>query len=368
MDNNMRAESPLRVAVIGTGFGGRVQLPGFLAHAETNVVALCGASDQKTRDIAAKYGVRAVYTDYEQMLVDVQPDIVSIVTPPRLHWHMVMASLQAGAHVLCEKPLAMNIGEAQEMLDEANRLGLVHVVDHEFRYLPARYYQRVLVDQGYVGEPVLLEATYMSAMRWDPTRPWNWWSDADQGGGLLGAIGSHYLDGFRWLAGCEIVAVTATLHTTPQYSARIMSDGSGPRPVTSDDGGVLSLEFENGLRGVLNMSAIAGGETQRLAVHGTEGALVVENDLELWGRRHGETLGLMEIPPEYEPPLWVPDENKLLGPFVKLAGLMVDAIRGRAIVSPPTFEDGLAVQQVIDAARLSSAEQRRVEIAEVVTA
>ncbi len=366
--------APLRVAVIGTGFGARVHIPGFLAHAETNVVALCGASEDKTRDIAQQYGVRAVYTDYEQMLVDVKPDVVSISTPPKLHYDMVMAALQAGAHVMCEKPFAMTSEQATEMCDEAVRLKRIHVIDHEFRYLPARYYQKVLVDQGYIGEPVLLEATVMTGMRWDPIRPWNWWMDAEQGGGVLGALGSHFIDAFRWLSGRDVRAVTAQLSTTPQYKKRPLADGSDRRDVTSDDSATVILEMDHkrsdkqtdkpgsGLRAVINLSAVAGGEAMRLAVHGTEGALVVEDDLRLWGRRRGEPLNLVEIPPEYEPPLWIPDENLLLGPFIKLVGLMVDAIRERPLLPLPNFADGVAVQRVLDAARLSSKEGRRVEI------
>lgn len=352
---------PLRVAVIGTGFGARVQIPGFLGYADTQVVALCGASEDRTKSIAAQYGIKAVYTDYEQMLVDVTPDLVSIATPPALHNPMAIAAFQVGAHVLCEKPLALNVDEGSEMLGWARQSRRVHVVDHEFRYLPARYYQRVLVDQGYIGEPVLLEATFLSGARWDPNRAWNWWMDAGQGGGVLGAVGSHYLDAFRWLSGREVRAVTAQLHHTPQYARRPWPEG-GSRAVSSDDGAVLSLELDGGLRGVVTLSAVAGGETQRLAVHGTEGALVVQDDLQLWGRRRGESLSLIAVPPEYEPPLWVPDENLLLGPFVKLVGLMVDQIRGESTVAPATFEDGLAVQRVIDAARVSSESGQRVEL------
>ncbi|MBN1679799.1 MAG: Gfo/Idh/MocA family oxidoreductase [Anaerolineae bacterium] len=355
-------QEPLRVAVIGTGFGSRVQLPGFMSHADVNVVALCGRSEEKTRAVADEYGVRAVYTDYEQMLVDVLPDLISIVTPPAWHAPMTLAALQVGAHVLCEKPFAMNTEEADDMLKEAVRLNRVHVVDFEFRYLPARYYQRVLVDQGYIGEPVLLEGTYMSAMRWDPQRTWNWWMDAEQGGGLLGAIGSHFIDAFRWLSGREVRAVTASLHTSQAFAVRSLPDGSGEREVTSDDSGVIALDLDGGLRGVINLCAVAGGETQRLAVHGTEGALVVENDMTLWGRRRGQPLQPIEIPPEYEPLPWVPEENILLGPFAKLAGLMVDAIRGRAIAPIPTFEDGVAVQRVLDAAYRSHGEGCRVTL------
>ena len=113
---------PLRVAVIGTGFGARVQLPGFLGYAETNVVALCGASEKKTKEIAAQYGVRAVYTDYEQMLVDVKPDVVSIVTPPKLALtHMTMAALQIGRACAVRKTVCHeHRTRRQEMLDEAS--------------------------------------------------------------------------------------------------------------------------------------------------------------------------------------------------------------------------------------------------------
>ncbi|NDJ74948.1 MAG: Gfo/Idh/MocA family oxidoreductase [Chloroflexi bacterium] len=356
---------PLRVAVIGTGFGARVQLPGFLSLADVVVVALCGASDRKTKDIANQYGVRAVYTDFEQMLVDVAPDIVSIVTPPDWHHAMVLAALQVGAHVLCEKPFALDVAQAREMLDEATARNLVHILDFEFRYLPARYYQKVLVDQGYIGEPVLLEATMMSPMRWDPERPWNWWMDAECGGGILGALGSHYIDAFRWLSGREVQAVAASLFTSPHYAWRPMPDGSGDQPVTSDDTVSLALEFDGGLPGLVNLCAVAGGEHDVLAVHGTEGALVVRNHLELWGRRRDEPFDLIPVPEEYEPVPWVPDENLLLGPFTKLVGLMLDAIDGDALVDPPTFADGLAVQAVLDAARLSNAEGRRVALDEL---
>jgi predicted dehydrogenase len=85
--------------------------------------------------------------------------------------------------------------------------------------------------------------------------------------------------------------------------------------------------------------------------------------MHLWGRRRGEDLSLIHVPPEYEPPLWVPDENMLLGPFVRLVGLMVDQIRGRGVVRPPSFGDGLAVQVALDAAYQSNREGRRIEMA-----
>lgn len=350
----------LRVAVIGTGFGARVQLPALMSMGDVQVVALCGRDEEKTKAIAAQFSVQAVYTDYEQMLVDVQPDIVSITTPPATHNPMTVAALQVGAHVICEKPMALDTAEAEEMLQVAEQLQRVHAIDFEFRYLPARYYQKVLVDQGYIGEPLLLEAAWIAPMRWDP-RAWNWWSDAGQGGGMLGAVGSHLIDGFRWLSGREVRAVTAMLYITPQYSTRALPEGRS-RAVTADDSGVLALEFDDGLRGMITLSAVAAADANRIAIHGTEGALVVTNHLELWGRRRGQDLHKIDVPGEYDPPIWIPNENLLLGPFVKLTGLVVDQVRGHAIVQAPSFADGIAVQRVMDAARLSAREGRRIAL------
>lgn len=342
---------PLRVAVIGTGFGSRVQLPGFLSEPDTLVVALCGRDEAKTVRIADQFGVKAVYTDYHQMIEDVEPDLVSIAAPTPLHAPMARAALRAGAHVLCEAPLACSAEEAEELLRAAGASGRVHVVDHLFRYLPARYYQRVLFDQGYVGEPLLLEATLFASWHWERAPMWGGW-DAP-GGGVWNAFGPHALDAFRWLSGREVRAVSARLcRARPEH-------GSAPSP---DDTASAVVELEGGLQGMITLSAAAGGETQRLAVHGSEGALVVQDDLQLWGRRRGEPLEPIDVPQEYDPPLWVPLENTLLGPFVKLLGLMVDRIYGRGIVAPPTFEDGLAVQRALDAGVRSSREGRRVEI------
>ena len=157
--------------------------------------------------------------------------------------------------------------------------------------------------------------------------------------------------------------MTAVLSTSPRYATRPAPDGNGTLPVTADDSAVVTIEYASGLRGVINLCAGAAGEPRRRAGHGTEGALVVEDELRLLGRRGDEALHEIPIPPEYEPPMWVPDGVLNLGPFAKLAGLMVDAIHGHAVVPPPTFEDGLIVQRVLDAARQSSAEGRRVEIA-----
>jgi len=344
--------APLRAAVIGTGFGSRVQLPGLLSEPNTLVVALCGRGEARTVRVADQFGVKAVYTDYRQMIEDAEPDLVSIAAPSALHAPMAQTALAAGAHVLCEAPLAGSAAEADSLLRAAEASGRAHAVDHLYRYLPARYYQRVLVDQGYVGEPLLLEATHFAPWHWERAACGGW--DAP-GGGVWHALGPHALDAFRWLSGREVRSVSARLGR-----ARPAPAGMTAAP---DDTASALVELAGGLRGLITLSAAAGGETQRLAVHGTEGALVVQDDLQLWGRRRGGPLEPLDVPQEYDPPLWVPLENTLLGPFVKLLGLLVDRIYGCGIVAPPTFADGLAVQRALEAGLRSSREGRCVEIA-----
>jgi predicted dehydrogenase len=348
----------VRVAIVGTGFGARVQAPGFRVHPEFELAAIVSASPERAAAAAQELGGLRAYTDYARMLSEVKPDLVSIVTPPGLHAPQTLAALDAGAHVLCEKPFALTAAEARQMLARATALKRVHVIDHEFRFLPARHYQKTLVDRGYVGAVRALEVTHFATGRADPQRAWNWWSDAAQGGGMLGAIGSHYIDTFRWLAGSEVAAVSAQLTT---FIAERPFAG-GRRAVTADDSCSLLLRMQNGVQGVINLSIVAAAPVMRLTVHGSGGALLVEDDLRLSGSHTDEPLRPIEIPAEFVPAGWR-DDRILVGPFALLAGRMLAAIRGGAPAAPD-FADGLRVQSVLDAARESARTGRTVEISD----
>lgn len=365
IDSNADIPRHLRVAVIGTGFAEKIPLPVFRAHPATEVVAICSRTEANARRVAKAHDIPAYYTDYRRLLAAEAPDLVNVVTPPHLHLEMTLAALEAGAHVLCEKPLAMNVAQAQQMLEAAQQHGKVHVVNHEFRYLPARFYQKVLVEEGYIGQPLTLEGTFKTGRRADPGLAWTWWSDAEAGGGALAALASHLIDTFRWLVDDEFAEVTALLHTT--YPTRRTADGQ-TRPVTADDAAVLGVTMQGGAYGNLHVSSVAQGPDRRVMVHGTAGVLVVTEDAQLLGRRQNEpALRPINIPARYQP-AWQPtDGHALLGAFYQLVEMTLAQIFGRpypaAYYRPADFTDGLAVQRVLDTARQAHQQGRRLPIA-----
>jgi predicted dehydrogenase len=349
-------EHPLRVAVIGSNFTVRAQVPGFMAYSETNVVAL--ASDDKIRAqmLASQFGVRAVYGDYRRLLEEVQPDLVHVLVPPNERYEVTRAAIEAGAHVICEVPVAPSVEQTRELLAAAEAARRVHVANLAARYLPGYYYQRVLNEQGYVGKAIMIEAAhYCPSMRL--VDDWDWRSDAARGGGVLNAYAPRYIDAFSMVGG-EVMSVVCTTDTFVQN--RFLPASMQQGDVTAEDTVWLSLELAGGQRATLSISAVLSGVHQRFALYGDSGVLVLEDDSGLYGTQQGWRLSQIAVPMEYRPPVW-DSTDVLLGPFVRLVQLTVDAVR-YGDSKMPTFKDSLRIQRVLGAARQSDQTGRRVAL------
>jgi predicted dehydrogenase len=342
----------VRIGLIGTGFGGAVQAPGWTCVDGAEVVAVASARLERARALATQFSIEHAFDDYRKMLAEVELDLVSITTPPTLHQEMTLAALEAGAHVLCEKPMAMNLGEAKAMLDAAEKSGRVHAIDFEFRYVAARTAMKRMLDAGEIGTPFFVRIADLGL---GPERP-TWWYDAKLGGGIFQAIGSHYVDAVRWWI-APFERLTASVRAVvPEHK---WLDGSGTVPVTSDDTDLVSFVLENGVPGRIDLSVVAHNGVRRVEIYGTEGTLVLEGTM-LYRSQNGE---LVRVPPEY----W--DQGRLddarIGPFVELAQRVIDRIQGKDAAPFATFADGLEVQRVMDAIQLSSNERREVAIKEL---
>ena len=348
----------VRVAVVGTGFGASTQVPGFRKLDGVEVVAVVSGHLDKAKATAAKRGIDGAFDDFEAMLKEADPDLVSIASPPYLHYEMVMWALDRKKHVLCEKPFALSVRQAQEMVDAAERAGVVHAMDHEFRYLPARAGLKQHLAQGYVGDVRAAQMIYRGIRRAGAVPgAFDWWSEREKGGGVLGAIGTHYIDAVSWWV-ARPVGVFATLDAL--RPERPLADGSGMRRVTSDDTSTLVLRLENGAQASINLSSEGGASGGRVEVQGSEGTLVVEDDRRLLG---GHGRGPLEPLPMPEPRFPPKDgEAPLIGAFAEFAHRVVEAVRGRPDADFPTFRDGLLVQAVVDGAHQSWDEKRWVEV------
>lgn len=352
------SQNKIRIGVVGVGFGD-IQIQGFKAHPDCEVVAICSRRLRRAHEAAEKHSIPHHFSGLNDMLKLPGLDLVSVVTPPDLHHDMALAALEAGKHVLCEKPFAMNLAEAQEMLTAARRAKKTHMINHEFRFVPARAYLKEMVEQGYLGRPLSLYATILFGARGEFLgRPKVWQSFKAQGGGFLGAMGSHLLDTFRYLFG-EVEAVSCSLATMLK---EFIDPATGETWFPdADDTFTVSLRFANGAQGtIVASSAARHGGGQRIEAYGNDGTLVLTADEKLMGGKVGER-GLAELPiPERLTPKVAAVDRRVL-PFYSLAERLVESVRTGKEVGP-SFEDGVRCQELLDACRRSAAEGRWVTL------
>ena len=338
-----------RIGIIGTGWGARVQVPAF-REAGLEVVAIAGHDAERTRRIAGQLDVKP-FDDWHG-LIESDLDLVTIVTPPSEHLQMATAALDAGKHVLCEKPTALNVDEATRLVAAAQKHpDRLAPIDHELRFLPSFRAARERMND--LGGVRYTEVRYASPSRGDRTREWNWWSDADHGGGIWGAVGSHFVDTLRFL-GMEIEAVQATLRTI--IAERPFENGT--RPVTSDDFAAVNLRSSGGVIAAITLSTVASGpdEPSTITIHGEEGAMRLAGE-ELLTAMRGEPFTVASSAGRSDR-----KGNSAGGAFGSGTYLLGRAIRSAlddgdrsALADAATFDDGLAQQRVLDAARMSNA-------------
>lgn len=349
----------LRVGFIGTGWTERVQIPTFRLGGLT-IQAICSGRAENAQRTAAKHEIPEVYDDWRDLIQSDTVDIVSIVTPPDLHAQMAVAALQAGKHVICEKPTALHVAQAEDMFAAAQAApGQLAIIDHELRFHPQRAHLRNLLREGYIGSPLYLELDWRYSHRLDPHKPWSWHSAAERGGGTLGALGSHLFDFARWCFG-RVDALSAQLQTA--HFLRPDPDSSGHQHrVTSDDAAHIMLQFGAGQQGRIEASALHPENLGMsvLAV-GTEGALKIDYTDQLWSLRsrdypHGEW---QKIDVDMEPiaPEKLPNTSPFTIGSYYLAKQLAESITQNGVTDLPeaaSFYDGLVVQRALDAARRS---------------
>jgi predicted dehydrogenase len=347
----------IRIAVAGTGFGARIHVPGLRLSGRFEVVALVGRSPARLAALAQRLDVPRTCGTLEEALAIHGLEAVSIATPPMAHAAAAIAAARAGKHVLCEKPMARTLAEAEAMAVAVERAGVIGLIDHEFRFEPARALLGRLIARGDLGQPRLVTAIANMPHFIDPWRPPPpWWFDAESGGGWLGACGSHVIDALRaWLG--EFAAVAALVDAFAAPPATVTAQ--------ADDTFSLLFRLHGGAQGFVQQSAAAWGPRfEALRIAGAAATAWIDAGGALWlcGRDGKPTV--FEIPedlrlPAVTPPPWSgPFAARELPAFVRQAERFADLIRERpvrGIPTPATFADGVACQRVMDAARRSSA-------------
>ena len=354
------------IGIIGSGFARRVQIPAFLACDGVELVSIASGRLENARAAAEEFGIAHFTDNWRETVARDDVDLVCITTPPNLHREMTLAAIENDKHVLCEKPMAMNVAEAEEMTAAAEGSNRLALIDHELRFLHGRIKAFEMLRDGAVGTVRNARATFQAPHRGDPSLKWDWWSDKKQGGGALGAIGSHVIDTLQWLLGTEITEVFCQLSTN--VKGRIDKTGS-KRMVTSDDQTSMIVRLADGklttdTTAMVSVSMTEGPKYQnRTEFYGTDGTLSIDHFGRISIAKTGEA-DWSHISVDAGAPVGkFPDTGFSRG-FMAFAPLIVEAIRSNraSIEGAATFADGLQIQRVLDAARESHSRGRSVAI------
>jgi len=290
----------LRGAVIGVGFVGKAHLES-LRRQGIPVQGVLASSPDRSQHYQQTLRVDRAYASLDELLSDRSVDVVHVCTPNNVHFEQSQAALEAGKHVMCEKPLAMNAEESSQLIDIARKVKRVGAVTYNLRYYPLCQEARSLIAQGAIGEPRLIHGSFLQDWLFYPT-DWNWRLESQLGGELraISDIGTHVLDTVTWLSGRKVTEVCADLATLIPLRRKprgrvetFQKAGAGDFDdikITTDDYGSVLLHLEGGLRGVMTVSQISAGRKARMGweIDGSEGSLAwqSEDPNTLWiGRR-----------------------------------------------------------------------------------
>lgn len=353
----------MNVGIIGASFAKAAFLPALRHVSGAEVTALSSARLESAQSAAEAFGVPHAYDDWQQMLAEHSFDLVCIATPTITHAPMTLAALRAGAHVLCEKPMAMTSVEARSMLEEAERLGRLHMIDHELRFNPNRRKVKTLIDEGFIGELRHANIANVTSGWGDPaSRPKDdWWSLEAEGGGRLGANGSHQVDLVRWWFG-EVASVSGqALTLVPERTDKTTGE---PWQATADDTVNLTLEPRGGGLVHAFLSGVARHNLDNVTqIFGSEGTILLTNsDEKLLVARAGEPF---EDVSETDANASLNGLNRGIWNVSVVAALREFAaaiLEGRPLQEGATFEDGWRTQQILDAVKVSTLERRWIDI------
>ena len=288
----------INVGVVGIGFIGLAHIEA-LRRLNIAVGGVVGSDSAELAAKAAELRLPQVYRSYQAMLDDSAINVIHLATPNYLHYAQAKQALEAGKHVICEKPLALSSDESAELVELARKKNLVHAVNFSLRYYPVCYQARSLIAEGVLGDIWMIKGSYLQDWLLKPT-DWNWRLEPELGGELraVADIGSHWLDLITFITGKQLTAVMADLQTfipvrhKPAKAAEtfggktVQSNDYTLEPIQTEDYAGLLLRYNDVIRGTLAISQVSAGRKNQLSfeISGSQAALAWNSERpdELW--------------------------------------------------------------------------------------
>ncbi len=311
------------IGVVGTGFIGPAHIEG-LRRLGFQISGIVDIDPATARQKAAELRVDRAYDSLEEMLADTSIHVVHITTPNYLHYPHVKAALEAGKHVVCEMPLAMNSTQSAELVKLAAARGLANAVNFNIRFYPLAHQSRALMQSGEIGKPYIIQGSYLQDWLLYDT-DWNWRLEPELGGDMraVADIGSHWLDLVTFITGLRIERVCADFATfiparkkptkaIDTFGGKLLKpEDYVEQPIHTEDYATVLLRFENGARGALTVSQVSAGRKNRLffEIDGSKSSLVWDSE-----RPNELFIGHRERPNELllkDPSLLAPEARRI---------------------------------------------------------
>lgn len=371
------------VGLVGYKFMGRAHSNAYrqVAHffdvdPKPRMVAISGRNEAAVKEAADQLGWEGYETDYHRLIARDDIQVVDVSTPGFNHHEIVIAALEAGKHVICEKPLANTLGEAQDMLSAARKAGTINMINFNYRRVPAVQLIKKLIDDGRLGEIRHFRARYLQDWIMDPEFPLAWRLKKElAGSGALGDIGAHITDLAMFLVG-PIHEVVGSMETfikerpieveSAGGSGLTAQSGQEMGEVTVDDAASFLARFENGAMGTFDASRFAGGRRNQntFEINGSKGSVSFDlerlNELQVYfaddevGLQGFRTINVTESTHPYMDAWW--PAGHIIGWEHTFVHVVRDLMQGIATGEnpQPDFETGFRNQAVLDAVIRSS--------------
>ncbi|HUX22449.1 MAG TPA: Gfo/Idh/MocA family oxidoreductase, partial [Spirochaetia bacterium] len=308
-----------KAGVIGKGFIGPAHAEALARLGNVKVVAIAGSDEVASKAKAASLGIARGYGDWRRLVHDEEVQVVHVCSPNDLHFDMAKEALEAGKHVVCEKPLTVSIQQAEQLVELAEKKKLVNTVHFNIRYYPLMQHLHEIVAKGELGSIFSVHGSYLQDWLYYPT-DYNWRLEQTQSGSsrAVADIGSHWLDLVEFVSGSRIEEVLAdfqTFHTTRKKPRGPVETFAGKmrKPedysdikIESEDYASVLLRFAGGARGVMTVSQVSAGRKNRLSfeLDGSKRSAFWDSETpnQMWiGRRDGNNEIVMKDPSLLDP-------------------------------------------------------------------
>ncbi len=364
----------IRVAVLGAGAWAKfAHIPGWLRDPRCDVVALCDVELERAREFASAFGIAEATDDWQAVVNRPDIDVVDVVTPSHTHFELSWAALNAGKHVLCEKPVAYDFRDTLRAAALARGKGIKTKLGFTFRYSPGVQYAKSMIDQGFVGTPFIFNGYEQNSQWLNPQEPLRQVDpEADQSiiqTSSLEGYGAPIIDIGHWWVGADYVRVTGIMRNF--IPERMVRATGHMMPMNIDDGDIYIGEYTNGAIGSIQTSFVTIGNYPGIEarIYGSKGAIICRL-VEEFGI--AETIKIatpdsvefqqLEIPQEFYPAGGSPRESWRSLFYANLIKDFISEIQDGGDRNQGNFDDGAWVQEAINAVERSHHERRWVDL------